>query len=199
MINTIVLTTNKSKSMKIVLKRRKHRKGIRPKRKGTLKVRISTLPTILEHCESVSNKMDIYKLTEWNDEFPDANASRSDWNRYFINFERRKQSLLHISKMSRAYGYFLGFVQIQTNSLTTKLVIGESMDTSSGEDIDHMGRCKSCDHKKDCPYTDLDGFDKVQRCPLLRYDFGTYALNKSKAKGPVDLVALAGAALTHLS
>lgn len=184
--------------MKIVLKRRKHRKGIRPKRKGTLKVRMVTLPTTLEHCESVSNKLDIYNQTEWNDEFPAKNDSRSELNRYLINFERRKQSLLYISKMQQAYGYFLGFVQIQTNSLTTKLIIGESLDALE-EDIDHMGRCKSCEHKNDCPYTDLDGFDKVQRCPFLRYDFGTYALNNSKAKDPLNLAALAELALTHLS
>jgi hypothetical protein len=121
MINTIVLTTNKRKSMKIVLKRRKHRKGIRPVRKGTLKTRMVNLPTGDEHRSRIDELWNIV-MQDWGNK-PRLNMTYSEMWAIQRRDAMKTAVLNQIKLMQKGFGFFREFKQMQFADLAESAIL----------------------------------------------------------------------------
>jgi hypothetical protein len=129
--------------MKIVLKRRKHRNGVKPTRKGSLKVRIIDLPTQEEQDAGIKELIKI------------VDTAGPTYRGYF--------ALLKVNKMQDGYGYFRQFKQIDLKTFAI---------TAAKETDIHFEKpvttCDSCEYKDGgCPYIRLAG-DRKKSCSYFR-------------------------------
>lgn len=125
--------------MKIVLKRRKHRNGVRPTRKGALKIRMIDLPTDEEHYASIK---ELFKIVD------------SAGPTYLGYWTLRK-----INSMQNGYGYFRQFKQIDFKAFAI---------TAAKETDIHFEKpvipCDSCKYRDGgCPYIKLSE-DRKKTC-----------------------------------
>lgn len=181
--------------MKSYIKKRKHRNGVRPVRKGSIKIRMVEFPdsrTQLDSCDGAVSYVTKALLDLVNTPYDKA-KEHNEKNTYLTHCNR-------VAKLfQRGYEFITEQNQIAPVDLALDVINEVTPVFVKESEPDHMAHCKSCEHKNDCPYDHREGFDKVQWCPFLRYNFGTYALNKSKAKESLNCADLAELALTHLS
>jgi hypothetical protein len=121
--------------MRKYLKKRKHRNGVRPKRKGTLKVRMVTLPSFMEQLKGVNRRLIEYSTTNFDDKFPKWPCTVAEMNRYKVNVSRREACLRTISLMQRAYRFCDTHEQINPGALSAAV-----QDNSGGS----IPTCKGC-------------------------------------------------------
>jgi hypothetical protein len=173
--------------MKIVLKRRKHRKGIRPKRKGTLKVRMVTLPTKDEHSKAITALMT----------FRDKHAPL-DTALELLQAGKGVEADRILKVSQKGYDYFREHRQAATIDIALPAITGESPEYFIRKEFDKTPTCKACTH--DCPFTDMNLSEDrlVRMCPFVRHAFHDYVLDKSNIL-PLDQSDMAELALTHLS
>jgi hypothetical protein len=180
--------------MKSYIKKRKHRNGVRPQRKGTLKVRMVTLPTCLDHTSTISRLLIQHNQTQWGDDFPSINATQAEWDRYHYNFQRRKDNLTAITKMQSGYDFFMNFEQVKASALALNVI--NEVDPVYEKPFNVYDRCKSCEYKDSCPFEHHSKKMLLLTCPFIRASFRHQVLSS-----PVSLTTteMAEIAMKHLS
>lgn len=172
--------------MKSVLKRRKHRKGIRPVRKGTLKVHMITLPTYDEHRQAITS------LMVRQDKF----ASLDDALKHFnngnkIEFGRimsmSKAYSVLIGLMQKGYDYFREHRQIATIDLALNVINNVDPVYAKNETMDE--KCSRCTYNSECPLKRYTQRLRSKIC-CMTIEPSTHELTTAE---------MAALALTHLS
>lgn len=183
--------------MKIVLKRRKHRNGKRPERKGSIKVRIVTLPTYEQHRAAAWN------LMAYRDEKTSTTLLLQ-----LIREGRKKEfdSLMKLSKdissvirgMQKGYDFFHEYHQADTMNLALK-AINEVNPVFAGK---RESACNTCERKNDCPFTDKPKHMLDMICPILRRAYVNTLMkvyNGEPTDTPLTQTDMANLAVKHLS
>lgn len=175
--------------MKSVLKRRKHRKGIRPFRKGTLKVRLVTLPTRDEHIKRIDQLSDLISLAMRDPKFKVFYPMTYGELWAHKGHDAMMGAILHqIKLMQRGYDYFRNHRQIQFADLAGPAVVEFDPVYSKVHTA-----CDTCDTKAvlgHCPFSAWNGItDMAELCSKLRD-------SQPQVKTTAEM---ASQALTHLS
>jgi hypothetical protein len=174
--------------MKFILKRRKHRKGIRPVRKGTLKVRMVTLPTKDQHSNRIDELFDIVSHAIKDPKFkPYFGMTYGE-----LWVTKRHEAMLNavldkIKLMQRGYDFFRNFKQMQFADLAVPAVTEFDPIYSKIETA-----CDTCGLKArgGCPFDSWTNTNKADLCFMLKESPGP------EVKTTAEMAEIA---LTHLS
>lgn len=184
MINTIVLTTFKSKVMKSVLKRRKHRKGIRPIRKGTLKVRMVEFPSHLLQSSLMSA---IFKRVSkvGHDILVSPNENRAQKNHAYWTYRG------FYDKANKGYDFVKTHKQI--NPLDLALDVINYVDPIYVKTEQQDNKCNRCRLNKECSLKEIGDLKCISKvCSLWHNIVAPFQVELNTAE-------MAELALTHLS
>lgn len=187
--------------MKIVLKRRKHRNGVRPTRKGSIKINLQDLPNVdsgLKGWSMITEMLIAHGLTNWGDEFPKGNASAAEWRRYHTNFERRKQNLFYIRNLQNMTLFLHNNKQVKPIDLALR-AINEVNPVFVGK---RKSACDTCERKSNCPFSAVPKHLLEYACPIIqqfRCNMTMKAVRDEPTDTPLTQPEMANLALTHLS
>jgi hypothetical protein len=175
--------------MKFILKRRKHRKGIKPKRKGSLKVRIITLPTQEEHSDRVDELFDIVGQAMRDPKFKAYIGMTYGELWASKRHGAMMDAILHkIGLMQQGYDFFREFKQMQFTDLAEPAILEFDALNSKIETP-----CDTCGLKNrgGCPFEKWEHVtNKAEACFMLR------DAEKPQVKTTSEMASLA---ITHLS
>lgn len=179
--------------MKFILKRRKHRKGIRPKRKGTLKVNMQELPTaiqLLMKCTAFSRYRD--KKAPLFDVLKHIDAGNMvEANRIMVA-SKRLGHLMNL--MLNGHDHLKEFKQINPMELAINVI--NYVDPVYHEPETNAEKCSRCPLNAEC------SFKKCYPAPEHRFRWcpvGTGALILAPVIRELTVAEMAELALTHLS
>lgn len=175
--------------MKIVLKRRKHRNGVRPTRKGTLKVRMVELITRDQHHRTINKLMD---------ELHPIMMKGIDSGLTVRENHHAAWLFYSIKKLKKGYDYFEAFNQIDPAKLAYNAI--NEVDPIYEKPTEDIDTCATCEHRNNCPFADVPQRLLYMACPIKRglflHDLKQNAKLKTK---PLTTSDMANLALQHLS
>lgn len=180
--------------MKSVLKRRKHRKGIRPVRKGTLKVNLQVLPAAYQLLTDITafNKYrnDAAPLYDALEHYNAGNIGAFNW---IIIESRRLGHLMDL--MMKGHDHLKKYYQIKPVDLALNVINDVDPVYGGPQTMDQI--CAKCPVNGNCSfkcYTDPE--HRFRWCPMGE---GAKLLAQKAQPKELSVSEMAELALTHLS
>lgn len=181
------------KNTKKSWKRRKHRNGMRPQRKGSIKINIQEMPSRDEHAKWIEERvfgvnkiplgknvslasnllwaaLEAGKIVNGQLEIP-----RDHWNKYLEakaagDAELAKADQHHqiIKLGQRGYGYFREHIQSNITSIALSAIQDKQPDFHAApENINGHNYCKICIKSPTCKLLSIDFQSRLMDCRLL--------------------------------
>lgn len=178
------------KSTKKSWKRRRHRNGVRPQRKGNLKVNLRELPTALQHFNWINDKllvrsqltsattekdndlvkriMDVYFEKGYKHAIAALDAWKNDDDRYG---EYYKEISKQIKLGQRANDFFINFRQTSIEGLAEMAIDNEQPNFhNEGRAHELRDTCLRCPRRDACPFTNASENLIEILCPIIRLE-----------------------------
>jgi hypothetical protein len=183
--------------MKFILKRRKHRKGIRPKRKGTLKVNMSRLPTYDEHYQNLRALL-IWREKHANliEAFEHLKAGNRAAVERIIRLSKHTGRM--VDSMQKGFNYFREHRQMNPTDLALR-AINEVNPVYNGK---RASACDKCEKRSNCPFTGYSSYTIDMVCPIRRRAYVNLlmkVMNDEPTEAPLTQSDMANLAVKHLS